>query len=106
MDVVVDEADKSRFAVIIDGHVAELLYQRGNDTLELHHTGVPDELEGRGIGGALIRAAVDDARARGLIVVPYCPFAMEWLRRHPDVTETIQIEWPSDDDRGASDDHA
>ena len=94
---VVDATDDSRFVLALDGHEAELRYERHGDHLALVHTGVPDELEGRGIGGRLVRAAVDAARARGLTLVPRCQFARAWLERHPDVADTVAIEWPSPD---------
>lgn len=84
-----------RFVLEIDGHVAELVYDRVLDRLQLVHTEVPDELEGRGIGGVLVRAAIEYAAREGLIVVPRCPFARRWLRRHPEVAELVQIDWPS-----------
>jgi uncharacterized protein (DUF427 family) len=84
----------SRFTVEVDGHEAELVYERRGDRLILIHTGVPEALEGRGIGGQLVRAAIDDAVANNLIVVPLCPFAREWLRRHPDDAARVRIEWP------------
>jgi predicted GNAT family acetyltransferase len=89
---VVDNEAASRFEVSIDGHLAELLYRRHLDRLVLVHTGVPDELEGRGVGGMLVRAAVARAVQEGLTVVPLCPFARHWLERHPEVASTVTIE--------------
>jgi len=43
------------------------------------HTGVPSEL-----GGGLVLAAADRAPSEGLTVAPSCPFAGDWLERHPD----------------------
>jgi hypothetical protein len=64
---------------------AFLAYERSDGRLALLHTEVPGELEGRGVGGALVRQAVAWARGEGLEVVPLCPFAASWLERHPDV---------------------
>jgi predicted GNAT family acetyltransferase len=91
---VVDEKSASRFAVTIDGHVAELLYGRKGDHLTLVHTGVPEALGGRGLGGKLVRAAVDVAVTEGLTLVPVCEFARGWLESHPDVASRVNIEWP------------
>jgi hypothetical protein len=95
---VVDNERKSRFETTVDGHVAELVYRRRGKRLVLVHTGVPDELEGRGIGSALVAAAVTDARARGLTLVVQCPFARTWLRRHPDVLEGVEVDWRATSD--------
>ena len=88
---VVDNEAESRFEVSIDGHVAELVYRRHGDRLVLLHTGVPDELEGRGVGGMLVKAAIERAVEQGLTVVPQCPFARRWLARHPDVAGRVTI---------------
>jgi uncharacterized protein len=90
---VVDNADASRFEVRADGWLAELIYRRHGQRLVLVHTEVPPELEGRGIGGALVTAAIDVAAREGLTLVPLCPFARGWLERHPDAASRAVIDW-------------
>jgi predicted GNAT family acetyltransferase len=82
---VIDNTDASRFELRADGWLAELVYRLRGDRLVLVHTEVPVELEGRGIGGRLVTAAVDRAAREGLTLVPLCPFARDWLERHPEV---------------------
>jgi uncharacterized protein len=91
MDITNNES-LHRFETTIDGHVAELTYQRHGERLVLVHTEVPAELEGMGVGGALVTAAVDDAVRNGLTVVPRCQFARGWLERHADVAKQVSIE--------------
>ena len=91
--LVVERPDESRFVVEMDGEVAELVYRRVGNRLILAHTGVPDAIGGRGVGGLLVRAAVERASAEGLTVVPRCRYAAAWLRRHPDVAAGLSIEW-------------
>ncbi len=74
---------EQRFVVTIDGHEAELVYDRTPERLILIHTEVPDALEGHGVGSALVRTAIDLAARENLVVVPRCPFARRWLRQHP-----------------------
>jgi len=83
----------SRFEFQADGRLAELDYRRNGKRLVLVHTEVPVELEGRGIGGLLVSAAVDHAVREGMTVVPLCPFASGWLERHPDVAARATIDW-------------
>lgn len=78
------QPDRSRFATTVDGHEAELDYQREGDVLAIIHTGVPAEIGGRGIAGALVRAAFDFARREGLRVRPACSYAASWSERHPE----------------------
>jgi predicted GNAT family acetyltransferase len=91
-EVVNDEA-AARFEIAVDGQLADLSYRRRGNRLVLVHTGVPDALEGRGIGGKLVTAAIDYAVQHGLTVVPLCPFARGWLERHPDVASRATIDW-------------
>jgi len=92
---VTDNTDTSRFELRADGWLAELVYRIRGDRLVLLHTGVPFELEGRGIGGRLVTAAVDRAVREGLTLVPLCPFARDWLERHPEAASRAVIDWDS-----------
>ena len=91
---VVNNRSQLRFEATVDGHLAELVYTRHGDHLVLVHTEVPPELEGHGVGGALVEAAIDHAAEHGLVVEPRCPFARAWLRRHPDVAGRVTVAWP------------
>jgi predicted GNAT family acetyltransferase len=91
---VVDNPTARRFELVEDGKLAELVYRFDGDRMVLIHTEVPVALEGRGLGGDLVEAAVDHAAERGIILVPRCPFARGWLERHPDVAARVTIEWP------------
>ena len=92
---VTDNAAESRFELRQDGRLAELVYRLRGDRLVLIHTEVPAELEGRGIGGRLVTAAVDRAVREGLTLVPLCPFARGWLERHPEAAAQAVIDWDS-----------
>ena len=98
-DQVSDNQAKSRFEFSANGHLAELVYRRRADRLVLVHTEVPEALGGRGLGGQLVRAAVDRAAGEGLTIVPMCPFARSWLERHPDAASRVSVDWgpPPDD---------
>jgi predicted GNAT family acetyltransferase len=93
MSDVVDHRDEERFVLEQDGHAAELVYHVNGTRFVLIHTEVPEKLGGHGIGGRLVQAALDRARAEGLTVVPKCPFARSWLEQHPDVAGGVTIDW-------------
>jgi hypothetical protein len=80
---------KQQFETSIDGHLGVLTYTESDGKLYLLHTGVDDALEGRGVGSALVRAAAEHARASGLRVVPFCPFAKAWLERHQEYADVV-----------------
>jgi predicted GNAT family acetyltransferase len=90
---VQNDVSSNRFTSVVDGVESELVYRQVGRRLILVHTGVPDALAGRGVGGALVRAAIDWAVEEALVVVPTCPFANSWLRKHPDVAATVDIDW-------------
>lgn len=90
--VVRDDAERNRFLIVVDGTEAELVYRRTDERLILVHTGVPDELSGRGLGGDLVRAAIDVAERDGLVVAPWCPFARRWLEDHPQVAGRVELD--------------
>ena len=71
--------DQSRF----ESGEAYLTYREADGQFDLQHTIVPKEMEGQGVGGALVQAAVDYARNAGLELVVTCPFAKKWLQKHP-----------------------
>jgi predicted GNAT family acetyltransferase len=89
---VTDNRAASRFEYSSGGRLAELTYRLRAGRLVLLHTGTPPELEGHGIGSALVRAAIDRAAREGLVVVPLCPFARAWLKRHPDEASQVTID--------------
>jgi uncharacterized protein len=92
---VIDNTDASRFELRAAGWLAELVYRIRGDRLVLVHTEVPVELEGRGMGGRLVTAAVDRAAREELTLVPLCPFARGWLERHPEAASKAVIDWGS-----------
>lgn len=50
--------------------------------MTIYHTEVDPAFEGQGVGSQLAKAALDDVRARGLELVPRCPFIAAYIRRH------------------------
>jgi uncharacterized protein len=90
---VTDDESQSRFELQVGDLLAELRYHRNGKRFVLLHTEVPAELEGHGIGGRLVAAAIDRAARQGLTVVPLCPFARNWLERHPDEAAKATVDW-------------
>jgi uncharacterized protein len=90
---VADNQDASRLEAVVDRQVAELIYRVRGKRLVLVHTGVPEALEGRGLGGQLVQAAIGKAKREGLTIVPLCPFARGWLERHPGSAGQVSIDW-------------
>lgn len=80
-----------RYSVTVDGHAAEMTYSRaGTSRIIIDHTEVPDALRGMKVGLALVKAAVEDARAEAFKIIPLCPFAKATLAKHPEWADVVQ----------------
>ena len=87
--LVWDNAGESRFEAEVDGHSAVADYRLDDEVITFLHTLVPPELEGRGVGSALVRAALASARSRGLRVIPRCPFFAAYIAHHPEEQDLV-----------------
>ena len=86
---IVHRPERSRFEAELDEGLAVCAYRRDGPVLLLTHTEVPMELEGRGIAAALVRAALDWARAEGLRVRPLRSYVGAYMRRHPETQDLL-----------------
>jgi predicted GNAT family acetyltransferase len=89
-DEVIDNPDERRYEIHSDGQLAGyLVYGSRPGLIALVHTETLPEFEGRGFGGKLVRGALDHARARGMSVLPFCPFVNGWIERHPEYLDLV-----------------
>ena len=78
------------FEAFIDGKSAGyIVLDIGGDAVTLPSTVTAAEFRDRGIGSALVKAAVDFAESEGLAIHPVCPFVVRWLEKHPECTVRI-----------------
>ena len=86
-----DGETRGRYVATIDGHEAELTYSKLGDSGNViaDHTGVPEELGGRGVGSALVRHLVEDARTSGFKIVPLCPFVKALYQKNPEWADVM-----------------
>lgn len=89
--VVTDNPQEHRYEAHVDGVLAGfVVYRFKGEHLVMVHTEVDDAFEGKGVGGALARGALDDVRAKGRHdVVALCPFIAAWIERHPDYQDLV-----------------
>ena len=88
-DSVRDNSERNRFELPLDGHTAFSEYRRNGDVLTIMHTEVPPELNGRGIGSALVRGMLAIVRRDGLKVVPRCPFVRAYIGKHSEYADLL-----------------
>lgn len=87
---IVHNPAQSRFEATVEGRLCVADYRLNQGVMQMTHTGVPPQLEGRGIAAALVQAALDHARANGLKVNPLCSYVGAYMRRRP---ETQDLLW-------------
>lgn len=88
---ITDNAEQGRYEIRLDGDLAGFAeYERGEGAVVFTHTEVDSAFEGKGVGSALARGALDDVRSKGLSVVPLCPFIKKWIGRHPDYKDLVR----------------
>jgi hypothetical protein len=81
-------ATRGRYELDTPHGLAIAVYHQQGDRLVFTHTEVLSEDEGRGIGSELVRGALDDARRRGFKIVPACSFVVDFVRRHPEYSDS------------------
>jgi predicted GNAT family acetyltransferase len=88
-----DNPEELRYELVDDERVlGEILYRRYPDRIVLVHTEVEPTLEGQGLASRLVAGALDDIRARGLRVVPVCPFVRSYLQRHAEYADLVRAD--------------
>lgn len=79
-----DDAAK-RYTATVDGALAALAeFIPTPELVVFTHTETDPVFEGQGVASQLVRWALDDVRARGLRVLPLCPFVKVYVERHAD----------------------
>lgn len=78
-----------RFETTIDGQTGYISYAQRGDTLVYDHTIVPQALGGQGVGSALVKHALDYARAHDKKVVPQCSFVASYINKHPSYKDLV-----------------
>jgi uncharacterized protein len=70
------------------GFVTYQLREHGT-VISLLHTEVEPGFQGEHLATNLARFILDDARERGLAVLPFCPYIGSWIKKHPDYADLV-----------------
>jgi uncharacterized protein len=90
--VVADNPAASRYELHVGTELAGFVtYQLRDDAavISLLHTEVEPAFQGAHLATHLARFSLDDARRRGLAVLPFCPYIGSWIKKHPEYTELV-----------------
>lgn len=82
---------KGAYFIEKDGNrAAEMTYSKaGTDRIIIDHTEVNDAFRGAGFGEMMVRKAVEDARSKGISIVPLCPFARSIFNKNEELRDVL-----------------
>ena len=80
---------QGRFQARVHGHLCVCDYRLRDGVMVITHTEVAPELEGQGLAGELVRAALAHAREHGLKIRPLCSYVQAYMRRHPETQDLL-----------------
>jgi hypothetical protein len=88
---VIQNQDLERFELVIDGQLAGFsAYTLTDDTITFTHTEILPNQREHGLGGRLVRDALDQVREHtDYRVVAQCPFVAKWMSEHPDYQDLL-----------------
>jgi hypothetical protein len=88
---ITNNSDEHRYEARIGGALAGFCeYNLLSDAIMFTHTEVLPAHEGQGVGSALARHVLDEARAAGRHVIPVCQFIAGWIRKHRDYADLVR----------------
>lgn len=88
-----DNQERHRFELHAGGELAAFAeYNVLKNGLLFTHTEVLSAFEGRGVGSAIARRALEEVRRRSTQVIPVCPFIAAYLRKHPEHHDLVSPE--------------
>ncbi|HEY5120844.1 MAG TPA: GNAT family N-acetyltransferase [Acidimicrobiales bacterium] len=78
-----DNEGEHRYEMYVDDIMAgiEEYHLRGS-VISLIHTEVSDAFAGQGLAPQLVTHVLDEARERGLSVLPFCPYVAKFISKH------------------------
>lgn len=87
---VTDVVERQRFQLETEGKVAGFIdYRADEDAVVMTHAEIAPEFEGRGLGSAMVKAALDSVRESGRSVVPRCSFVSAYIDNHPEYSDLL-----------------
>ena len=84
-----DNEEARRYELTVDGETAVVIYNPVTGGRLITETLVPIPLEGRGVASRMARHVLADLKAKGLLVLPTCPFFSGYLKKHPEYADQV-----------------
>ncbi|TGE25036.1 N-acetyltransferase [Hymenobacter aquaticus] len=90
---LIDNGGSHRFELTVNHATAFMEYGEREGALALFHTEVPGQLEGQGVGTALVEKVLAEAARRQQPLIPLCPFVTSYLKRHPEWQRLVALAY-------------
>jgi predicted GNAT family acetyltransferase len=88
---ITNNAAQHRYEARIEGQLAGYCeYNLLSEAIMFTHTEVLEAFEGKGVGSALARHVLDEARTDGKHVIPVCQFIAGYIRKHRDYADLVR----------------
>lgn len=88
-----NNAEKTRYEVLVDGAVAGFTeYHPYDGLLAFPHTEVDPAYAGQGLAKTVVQAALDDVRSQGLQLLPFCPLVRGFIAKNPEYVDLVPEE--------------
>lgn len=81
---LVNNESEKQFEFHLDDHVPRIEYIKTKNEIYLTHTEVPRQLEGQGVGFALVKKVLEEIETYNVSLIPLCPFVAVYMKRHPE----------------------
>ena len=88
-NTVRDNPAQNRFEMDLGDSIAVANYRHTGGVYAIHHTEVPPQHGGQGLGTALVRGALDIIRARNEKMQPRCPFVTAFINKYPEYRDLL-----------------
>ncbi len=92
---VTDNPAASRYELRVGqdlaGYLAYKLREHGT-VISLVHTEIEPAFQRAHLATRLARFSLDDARERGLAVLPFCPYITSWIKKHPEYADLVPAD--------------
>lgn len=89
--IVIDNPKLQRFELAVGHNVAIASYtlDQDNKIVSITQVVTPEALRGQGIAGKLMEGVVQIVRAREQKIIPICPYAVSWLKKHKEHQDLV-----------------
>ncbi len=84
-----DNEEKKQFELLVENKRAYIEYIKVQDKIYLTHTEVPSDLEGKGVGTAMVHKALEWVKKNDLTLIPLCPFVASYIKKNPAYRELV-----------------